>query len=221
MHGATTFAEPEQHGFIYLGLTVEGPQRTPVYRWSRRRRDEADRLVAAAALLEERPDVASVRVFRARLVPPLAGSLRHDFAVLIRTVRMEDIEQVRASDEVSALDGDEILIGENAARFGDTESDTRATFLLNHFMVDGAADPVEAWKGLTDWYASTLRVDNSTALRAVRSSDVPFINYVRIPASPPVFLLNQVLRPSFYRIVRKTLKRNGMRPLPGFYSVIR
>lgn len=221
MDHVTTFVEPEQHGFIYLGLTIGDSQRAPVYRWTRRRRDEADRLIAAAALLEERPDVASVRVLRARLVPPLAGSLRHDLAVLIRTARVEDIQQVRSSDEVAALDGDEILIGENAARIGETESDTQAVFLLNHFLVDDNSDPVEAWKSLTDWYTSKLWVDNSTALKATQASSIPFINYVRIPSSPPVFLLNQILRPSFYRTVRKTLKRSAMRPLPGFYSMVR
>lgn len=122
---------------------------------------------------------------------------------------------------VQALGAAELMVGPNAARIGDTEADENAVFLFNHFTVSGDADPLDAWLGLTDWYTSTIGVDNSTALRPVDDgSPFALVNYVRLPSSPPHFLLNQLLRPSFHRVVRGTLRRNRMRALPAFYRMV-
>ncbi|RAW12510.1 hypothetical protein [Phytoactinopolyspora halophila] len=142
--------------------------------------------------------------------------------MLIRTAAIKDLDHTRHSDEVEALGGTEVIAGSNAARIGHTEADEAATFLLNHFTVAGAADPVKVWRGLTDWYTSKIGIDNSTALLAVDSrSPFALVNYVRLPSNPPAFLLNQLLRPSFHRIVRSALKNHQMRALPGFYHMIR
>ncbi|MCT2584199.1 hypothetical protein [Actinophytocola gossypii] len=218
--------EPEPYGFLYLGLHVDEPQKAPLYHQSESRRRAATHLVEAARELEHRPDVHSTRVFRTHLVPPLSGAPRHDLAMLIRTTRVDDLAGVRDSDPVRALGGTELLAGSNAARIGDTEPDEEATedavILFNHFTSAGDADPVEAWLGLTDWYTSTIGVDNSTALRPIDDgSEFALVNYVRLRSNPPRFLLNQLLRPSFHRVVRGTLKRNELRALPGFYRMIR
>jgi hypothetical protein len=219
-------AEPEPHGFLLLGFRTGGPHRAPFSRYSAARRREAGRLTAAAGQLERRPDVASVRVLRALFVPPLAGAPRHDLVLLVRTTRTDDLAVVRRSDEVRALGGEETFAGRNGARIGETESDPDAVFLLNHFTVSGnvavpgsgGRDPLEAWLALTDWYTSTMRVDNSTALRAV-DDDARFalVNYARLPSPPPRFLVDQLRRPSFHKLVRPTLRAAGMRALPGFY----
>ncbi|NLU83005.1 hypothetical protein [Rhodococcus sp. HNM0569] len=214
-----TDAEP--HGFIYLGFHADKPQKAPIYHQTAPRREAADRLTEAAKEFEQRPDVHSVRVFRARLIPPLRGAPRHDLAMLIRTTRPDDLDRVRNSSAVKALAGTEILIGTNAARIGETEANRDAIFLFNHFTASGGTDPVDTWLGLTDWYTSTIDVDNSTALRPVdNSAEFAIINYVRLPSGPLRLLLNQLLRPSFHRVVRGTLKRNQMRSLPGFYRMI-
>lgn len=141
--------------------------------------------------------------------------------MLIRTTRIDALDAVRTSEAVRALGGIELLVGSNAARMGDTETDDSAVFLFNHFTIAGNADPVEAWLSLTDWYSSRIGVDNSTALRLIGDeSEFALVNYVRLPSNPPRFLLNQLLRPSFHRVVRETLKRNQMRALPGFYRMI-
>ncbi|MGI5271462.1 hypothetical protein ACQEUU_20065 [Nonomuraea sp. CA-218870] len=213
--------EPEPYGFLYLGFQADAQQKAPLYRQTPARRQAATRLIAAAEELAERPEVFSARVFRTHLVPPLAGEPRHDLAMLIRTTTVEDLAEVRTDEAVRALGGTELIAGSNAARIGDTEADEDAVFLFNHFTVAGDADPVEAWSTLTDWYTSTIGVDNSTALRPCDDgSRFPFVNYARLPSSPPGFLLNQLLRPSFHRIVRGTLKRHRMRALPGFYRMI-
>lgn len=213
--------DPESHGFLYLGFHVGAPQTAPLYRDTRARRLAANRLVEAAQALDARPDVVRTRVFRTHLVPPLAGAPRHDLAMLIRTTSTEHLVRVREDAAVRALGGTELLAGSNAARIGDTEADERAVFLFNHFTVDGEADPVEAWLTLTDWYTSRIGVDNSTALRPLdRESDFALVNYARLPTHPLAFLLSQLTRPSFHRIVRGTLRRNHMRALPGFYRMI-
>lgn len=213
--------KPEPYGFLYLGFQAEEPQKAPIYHQSSSRRQAAARLIEAAKELDQRPEVFSTRVFRTHLVPPLSGAPRHDLAMLIRTTEIVNLEKVRTSDAVRALGGTEVIVGSNAARIGDTEADENADFLFNHFTMTGDADPVEAWLGLTDWYTSTIGVDNSTALRPIDDgSEFALVNYVRLPSNPPRFLLNQLSRPSFHRIVRGTLKRNQMRALPGFYRMI-
>lgn len=218
---ALELSEPEPHGFIYLGFHVGKPQRAPLYRATRTRRREAARLLEAADALSRRDEVVSVRVFRAFLVPPLSGAPRHDLAMLVRTAGVDDLDETRRSAEIAALGGTEVLVGSNAARIGQTESDLDKVFLFNHFTASGETDPVEAWLGLTNWYTSKIRVDNSTALRP-KDDQARFalVNYARLPSSPPAFLINQLLRPSFHRVVRGTLKANRMRALPGFYRMI-
>lgn len=222
MAHALPLTEPETCGFLYLAIQCGRPGKMPIYRQTATRRRGESRLTEAAQQLEKQPDVASVRVFRTQLVPPIPGAPRHDLALLIRTPSIDQLDSVRANTTVRALGGTELLAGANAARIGDTESDPDAHFLLNHFTVDGDADPVEAWLGLTNWYTATMRVDNSTALRASDgNAQFPLVNYVRLPSAPAPFLLNQLRRPSFHRVVRGTLKRNRMRALPGFYRMIR
>ena len=204
--------DPEPYGFLYLGVQADEPQKAPLYRRSAPRRRAAARLVDVAEDLDRRPEVHSTRVFRTTFVPPLPGAPRHDLAMLVRTTGIEDLERVRTSDAVRSLGATELIAGSNAARIGDTEADEGAVFLLNHFTVAGDADPVEAWLGLTDWYTSKLGVDNSTALRPTAGgSRFGLVNYVRLPSAPPRFLLGQLLRPSFHRVVRGTLRRGTSR----------
>ncbi|WP_375003490.1 hypothetical protein [Aeromicrobium sp. CTD01-1L150] len=139
--------------------------------------------------------------------------------MLIRTTGQGDLESVRQHKQITDLGGREVLVGHNAARFGHTESDDGAVFLFNHFTVTGDADPVQAWLSLTRWYVSKIGVDNSTALRTV-GPGFPLVNYARLPSNPPKFLLNQLLRPSFHRVVRGTLKRHEMQAFPGFYRML-
>lgn len=213
--------EPEPYGFIYLGFQAQKPQKMPLYRRSVLRSQAATRLIGATKQLEALPKVYSARVFRAYLVPPLSGAPRHDLAMLVRTNAIEDLDEVRNSNAVRSLGGTEVLVGSNAARIGETEADENAVFLFNHFTVAGGADPIEAWRGLTDWYTSTIGVDNSTALSSIdEGADFPLVNYARLPSNAPQFLLNQLMRPSFHRVVRGTLKRNHMRALPGFYKML-
>ena len=212
---------PETHGFLYVGVHADEPQKGPVYRWTARRRQTATHLARAAATLLTHPEVHSVRVFRTVLVPPLPGAPRHDLALLIRTTGIEGLERVRGSEVLKSLPGQEILVGRNAARIGETEADHEATFLFNHFTAPHGVDPVRTWTGLTDWYTSTIGVDNSTALTPIEDdAEFRIVNYVRLPSGPLRLLIDQLVRPSFHRVVRGTLRRSGMRSLPCFYRML-
>ena len=214
------FTEPEPYGFIYLGIQADPAQRSPVHTRSAGRQRAAARLVQAVPALERRPDVASVRVFRAVFIPPLPGAPRYDLAVLLRTRRVDDVPTVGTSDEVSALGGEQILAGVNVARIGHTEARTDGTFLFNHFTAGPDTDAEAVWRSVTGWYTTKTGVDNSTALRPVGSSPFALVNYARLPTGPARFLAGQLTRPSFHRVVRTTLDAHGMRALPAFHRMI-
>lgn len=215
-HPAPAFTAPEPHGFLYLGFQAEPRQRLPFYRQTSGRRSHAVRLVAAADAIGRRPDVVSVRVFRAVLIPPLPGAPRYDLVMLVRTTWVEQLGATPAWDEIAALDGEVILAG----RIGETEAGGRGAFLFNHFSAGSGADPVGVWRSLTGWYTRKTGVDNSTALRATEPSQFPFVNYARLPAGPVPFLVNQLARPSFHKVVRAALDANDLRALPAFHRLI-
>jgi hypothetical protein len=221
------FAEPEPYGFIYLGFQAEPAQRSPVYTRTPPRQRTAARLVQAAASLVRRPDVVSARVFRAVFIPPLTGAPRYDLAMLIRTVRVDQLESVGScaevsalGGEVSALGGEQVLAGINAARIGDTEAQTGGTFLFNHFTAEPGVDVETVWRSVTGWYITKTGVDNSTALRPTGPSSFALVNYARLPAGPVRFLAGQVARPRFHQFVRATLDAHGMHALPAFHRLV-
>ncbi|MEO3768971.1 hypothetical protein [Micromonospora sp. B9E7] len=214
------FTEPEPYGFLYLGFQAAPVQRLPFYARTPQRRQTAARLVRAVPALVRRPDVVSVDVFRTVFIPPLPGTPRYDLAMLIRTARVDHLEAVRTCDEVSALDGEQILVGVNVARIGDTEARTDGTFLFNHFTAAPDTDAEAVWRSVTGWYTSKTGVDNSTALRPTGPSSFALVNYVRLPAGAARFLSGQLTRPSFHTFVRATLAAHGMHALPAFHRLV-
>jgi hypothetical protein len=214
------FTEPEPYGFIYLGFQAEPAQRAPVYTRTPRRQRAAAHLVQAVPALVRRADVVSVRIFRAVFIPPLPGAPPYDLAMLIRTVRVDQLPKVRTCDEVSALAGECVLAGVSVARIGDTEARRDGAFLFNHFTAGPDTDAEAVWRSLTGWYTTKTRVDNSTALRPVGPSSFALVNYARLPAGPIRFLAGQLRRPSFHRFVRPTLDAQGMRALPAVHRLV-
>lgn len=212
---------PEPYGFLYLGFNAQHRKGGPLVRDTARRREYSSHLQKTATALEKVKGVHSIRVYRARVLPPLPGMPQHDHVMLIRTETPQELEDVRKQRLLQSLNPQEILVGENAARIGETETDPESTYLLNHFEVRGTGSPIEAWKSLTQWYTTKIGIDNSTALISRdENTQFPLVNYARLPSNPPAFLLNQILRPSFFTTVRGTLKSNQMRALPGFYRLV-
>ncbi|EEP74759.1 hypothetical protein MCAG_05086 [Micromonospora sp. ATCC 39149] len=214
------FAEPEPYGFIYLGFQAEPAQRSPVYTRTPRRQQVAAKLAQAVPALVRREDVVSVRIFRAVFIPPLPGAPRYDLAMLIRTMRVDQLQTVRTCDEVSVFAGEQILAGVNVARIGDTEARTDGDFLFNHFTAVPDTDAEAVWRSVTGWYTTKTGVDNSTALRPIGPSSFALVNYARLPAGSIRFLSGQLTRPSFHRFVRATLDAHKMRALPAVHRLV-
>ena len=219
-HPPPQFTEPEPYGFLYLGFQAEPAQRSPVHTRTPRRQQAAAQLVRAVPALVRRADVVSVRVFRAVFIPPLPGAPRYDLAMLIRTTSVDHLQTVRACAEVSALAGEQMLAGVNAARIGDTEARSEGAFLFNHLTAAPDTDAEAVWRSLTGWYTARTGVDNSTALRPIGPSAFALVNYARLPVGPVRFLFRQLRRPSFHRFVRATLDAHGMHALPAVHRLV-
>ncbi len=214
------FVDVEPCGFIYLGMTIDPPRRTPLVRRSAERNKAVEKLTAIAQELEGRPEVITARVYRAVVIPPIAGGPRFDAAMLIRTTSPHTIGQVQADDAYHRLDPAFTMTARNIRRFGDTDATREATFLFNHFAARNPDRAVETWEQLTGWFTASAGVDNTTLLRPIHD-DSPYalVNYVRLPGGPVRFLLNQFTKPSFYRHVRRPLRANRINTMPVLFRL--
>jgi hypothetical protein len=213
-HPRTKFAEPLPYGYIFAGMTVDPPGRAPFVRGSARRDEALEKLKSVAGQLEALDEVIRATVYRAVLIPPIAGAPRFDVTVLLETTSPEEIDGVRSSEAYRQLDADFVMGARNTRRIGDTEENMSGTFLFNHFTAEDPERALEAWESLTGWYTIKTGVDNSTLLQPIGESPYAFVNYVRLPHGPVRFMLDQLSRPSFYTFVRAKLRANGMVALP-------
>lgn len=214
------FRPPSTSGFLYVGLSVD-PPRLPLVRSSRTREDAVGACLAAGAALAERSDVLRTTVFEAVLMPPLEGAPRFDVTMLIETDGPESLGDVGGAAEVGAVGAELVMPAVNPTRIGTTEDPLEGVYLFNHFRADDADTAVRVWEDLAGWYIAKVGVDNSLPLRAVGPSPFPFVNYARLPGRAVPFLLNQLLRPSFHRFVRRRLREHGMTALPVLYRPVR
>src|SRR5699024_12513629 len=135
---------PEPYGFLYVGFHAQHRTSGPLVRDTARRLEYSSHLQKTATALEKVKGVHSIRVYRARVLPQVPGITQHDHVMLIRTETPQELEDVRKQRLLQSLNPQEILVGENAARIGETETDPESTYLLNHFEVRGTGSPIEA-----------------------------------------------------------------------------
>jgi hypothetical protein len=208
------FAEPLPYGYLYAGLEIDPPGRSPFVRRSARREEALRECKAVAGRLEALGEVVRATVYRAVLIPPVGGAPRFDVVVLVETTSPETVAGVRSSEAFGRLGADFVVAARNARRIGDTQKSLSGTFLFNHFAAEDPEGAVGAWENLTGWYTAKTGVDNSTLLRPVGEAPYAFVNYVRLPHGPVRFMLDQLLRPSFHTFVRASLRANGMVAMP-------
>jgi hypothetical protein len=216
-HPRAKFVEPLPYGYIYAGMTVDPPGRTPFVRGSARRDEALEKLKSVAGQLEALDEVVRATVYGAVLIAPIEGAPRLDVTVLVETTSPEEIDGVRSSEPYRQLDADFVMDARNTRntrRIGDTEENMSGTFLFNHFTAEDPEHALEAWENLTGWYTTKTGVDNSTLLQLIGEAPYAFVNYVRLPRGPVRFMLDQLIRPSFYTFVRTKLRANGMVALP-------
>lgn len=217
-HPQPSFEEPLTSSFVYAAWSVDPRRVGPFVRPSAARTDWIDKVRGFARQLTQRTDIEAVRVFEASFIPPLPGMPKYDVVMLVRVRNRQGAAAVRDDPQLRALAPATLFAAGNAARFGDTEATTSgANILLNHFT--GPPDrsaAADCWCQISSWYAAKTGVDNSTLLRTDDDAPYVIVNYARIPGGVVPFMLQMLLRPSFYREVRATLKQRGLTSLPLF-----
>ena len=204
--------DPIPGHFTYVAWRVS-PPRLITTASSTPRRDLLDQV--ATLLPSLGPAATDTRLFEVTSIAPVPGRPTNDVIALVNagTDLTRTIEQAAIEAGIAPS---LTLPATNAARFGATDAHP-GPFLLNHFVGDVTADrAAQAWRTISNWYADTLGVDNSTLLQFEPQAPFVITNYVGIPTNVPRFMAAQMLRPSFYGNVARPLSRLGLRPCPVF-----
>ncbi len=215
------FKEPLDGWFTHLAWTNDLRLSGPFVRESRSRDEHRSRLAALARQLSEQPGVATAHALQVTVIPPIKGGPRYDLALLVHSAEPLQAELEARAAEMGLPEPVHALTARNSGLIGDTET-SDGEILLNHFVGD-TSEPtaVEAWKSVSSWYLDKLGVDNSTLLEY--TGDAPFLimNYARLPGKVIPFLVGQLARPSFYRVVRRQLHDAAITPYPLFARRVR
>ncbi|MEB4613742.1 hypothetical protein [Leucobacter sp. M11] len=210
------FLEPHDAPYTYLAWSIDLRTTGPFVRKSTTRDGARASLLEIANDLRKHEDVEVVRVLETTFVPPMKGIPQYDLVLLVRAQGDYRPRILERTNDAGLPEPSLAATVNNAGLFGDTDA-FDGPFMLNHFA--GTTDPnaaVDAWKSVSRWYMDKLDVDNSTLLRFGAGEDWIIVNYARIPAPVPMFLIGQLFRPSFYRNVRAQLSEVGMDAFPIF-----
>jgi hypothetical protein len=208
-----TFAEPMPYGYVYIGMRIDPPRRTPFVRKSATRREVLREFKHLAGQLDALAEVVTVTVYEAVVIPPVKGSPRFDVIALIQTTSPEAIPTVQTTEAYQRLDADLVMTARNLRRIGDIDHPRSGTFLFNHFT---AADPDRAlrtWEDITGWFIHKAGVADSALLQPTGESPYVFVNHVRLPSGPIRFLL-RFAKPSFRTFVATRLRANQIGNAP-------
>ncbi|SMX66660.1 hypothetical protein BI49514_00310 [Brevibacterium iodinum ATCC 49514] len=208
--------EPISGTFTYVTWEVDPVRRGPFVRKSAARRQFIDTLGPFLAGLRADPTVAHIRLLETTFIAPLAGHPNHDVTLIL-----DGEDTLTGVVEAAIRDHGVrtptlIQSAGNPIRFGNTDTSV-GPVLLNHFVSAAPVDEVAAtWQQISDWYGSVLGVSNSTLLAFEEPDPYVVLNYAVVPGPVVRFMLDQMLRPSFYRNVNGRLRRVGARALPIF-----
>lgn len=207
------FDKPLDGWFTYLAWNIDLQLRGPFVKASTRREHYQEHLVHIAEQLREEGAVTA-HALQVTTVVPVHGGPRYDVALLVHAGDEVRDELVQRTSALGFPTPELATIARNAGRFGDTEGQ-EGEILLNHFAGDAAPQAaVEAWASISEWYSRTLGVDNSTLLEFTGDTPILIMNYAVLPGKAIPFLAGQILRPSFYSVVRKQLHEAGIAPFP-------
>lgn len=202
--------------FVYVAWKIDLRLRGPFVRSSAERQRFITDLRTMADTLRGSAGIARVRCLESTFIAPVAQHPRFDVAML-----------ADGNDGVSSAVGDVLrasgaptptlmCTAANTIRYGDTDS-LGGPILLNHFAASSSPQKVaDTWEEISRWYGSVLGVTNSTLLEFTDGAPYAVMNYASIPGPVVRFMLDQLLRPSFYRNVTARLNSVGARPLPVF-----
>lgn len=207
------FETPLDGWFTHLAWNIDLSTRGPFVKPSRRRDDHRHRLAGLAKRLRAEGATAA-HALEVKVIVPIKGGPRYDLALLVHADEAMRDALIERTAALGLPEPELAMTARNGGRFGDTEG-KNGEILLNHFAGDAtSADAVETWKSVSEWYARAPRVDNSTLLEF--TPDAPFLimNYAVLPGKTMPFLAGQLIRPSFYSVVRKQLHEAGITPYP-------
>ncbi|MGH3264276.1 MAG: hypothetical protein ACRDNS_20035 [Trebonia sp.] len=225
------FVPPPSAGYLHIGAAVAPPVGPPFVRRDPRRTALLDRLKHIAADIERSPEVRSVTVYRAVLVPPAGRTTPHparfDVAVLIETSSPEVLDEVRGSEPyrqllaaITAVTTDVHAMAARCLRsLGEVDRRRPGLFLFNHFTAPHAEAATGLWEHLAGWYVAETGLDNSTLLAPIGASDYVFVNHARWDKSLPRFALEQFSKKTFRSYVRANLKANQVVAMPVLYRL--
>ena len=221
-YGRAPLEQPTPYGYIYVGATIEPPDRLPLVRASARRDEVLARLKATAGRLAELGDVVDVTVFRAVLLPPVPTGPRFDVAVLIQTTTPDAIEDVRKAEPFQRLldvAGEPLVMAaRNLKRIGDVAEDRPGLFLFNHFTAADADVAARLWEYLAGWYVAETGLDNSILLQPIGEAPYALVNHARWDDGLLRFAVRQFTKPSFVTYVRANLQANKVVAMPILFT---
>ncbi|TCP47311.1 hypothetical protein EV191_112107 [Tamaricihabitans halophyticus] len=207
------FDTPLDGWFTHLAWNIDTSTRGPFVKASKQRDEYANRLVDFASTLREE-GATTAHALGVKVIVPIKGGPRYDLALLVHATEPIRDALLQRTADLGFPTPELAMTASNGGRFGDTEGQD-GEILLNHFAGDTtSANAVEAWKSVSDWYARALNVDNSTLLEFTDGAPFLIMNYAVLPGKTVPFLAGQVLRPSFYSVVRKRLHDVGITPYP-------
>lgn len=207
------FDTPLGGWFTYITWNIDLSTRGPLVRASARRGDYAHRLVSLAKQLREE-GATTAHALGVTVIVPVKGGPKYDLALLVHAAGPTLDELIQRTSDLGFPAPELAMTARNGGRFGDTEGQS-GEILLNHFAGETSSEnAVEAWKSVSEWYARALSVDNSTLLEFTPGAPFLIMNYAVLPGRTLPFLAGQLLRPSFYSVVRTQLHDVGIEPFP-------
>lgn len=243
---------PSSHGYIHLAGRVHPPGWPPVavppmtglaprlLPADRRRRDVLRRLKGLAQDVAGLDVVNRACVFEAIAIPPVRGAYlrkrpaahlaRFDVAALVETTSPEILGPLQDTPAYRALEraivdhsqDHHVMVGRNAKRVADVDTNTKGLYLFNYFTGDDQDVTIELWDHLAGWYAAETGLDNSTLLVPLSPEDADYhaINFARWDLGLPRFLTRQLPKKTFRTFVTANLAHNDVAAMPIMYRLI-
>ncbi|HEY7483287.1 MAG TPA: hypothetical protein VH912_02390 [Streptosporangiaceae bacterium] len=222
-HGKATMIEPVPYGYIYIGATVDPPDRAPFVRQSVRRGEVLVRLKTLATQLEALGEVVKATVYRGVLMPPVEDGPRFDVVVLIETTRPDAIDDVQSSEPykllIEAAGDPYVMTARNIRRIADVDKTRQGVFLFNHFTAEDPEVALELWEHLAGWYVAETGADNSTLLEPIGAAPWVFVNHARWDGGLVRFAAQQFAKRGFFTFVRANLRANKTVSMPVLYRL--
>src|SRR5699024_10951289 len=121
-----------------------------------------DRCFERAQHLRTQPQVVSVRIFEAVLVPPLKQIPRYDVVMLVRTTTPQATAHLATQLTDPTLGPDLLMRANNPTRIGDTEEPAQGTYLFNHFLAPDPHPQPRGGRALAGGYTTKSALANTT-----------------------------------------------------------